>query len=142
MFDKCSKLCNRTFIKRKENNDMFNKKENSEVQELRRQWAWNVKELSSANEMKIRELEKTHELKLKEKEFELKHFKDEEIKKLEGVIAEMKLKCKEVETKNTMLDKMVDLNAGIIDVKKLVETLIQKIPTFDLKNLTINSNTK
>lgn len=121
---------------------MFEKKMSIDEKGLRREWEWELKEATRNYELSLKSLQEEHKLKLKEKEFELKHFKDEELKKLEGTIADMRLKCKEVETKNLMLDRMVDLNAGIIDVKKLVETLIQKIPTFDLKNLTINSNAK
>jgi hypothetical protein len=41
-----------------------------------------------------------------------------------------------------MLDKIVDLNADIIDVKELVVSLIKKLPEVNLQNLTVMSQSK
>lgn len=97
-----------------------------------------VEDLKLEQKYELKELEQKHSLELKEKEFELKHFKDDSIQKLELQIVNLTKDKAVLEEKVKMLDKIVDLNADIVDVKKLVNTLIEKIPTFDLKSLTIN----
>lgn len=89
-------------------------------------------------ELKIKEIEHSHKLAIAEKEFELKHFKDEEMKKKENKIEELNRRVIQLETENKMLDKIINLNGDIIDVKNLVNNLIEKLPTIDLKSLTIN----
>jgi hypothetical protein len=91
---------------------------------------------------KIKELEKDQELELKEKDFELKHFKDNQLQKLEVEITDLKQQKAILEERTKQLDRIVDLNADIVDVKKLVNQLIDKIPTMDFKNLTINQTKK
>jgi hypothetical protein len=98
-----------------------------------------IKEIKHEYELKIKEIEKDKELALKEKEFELKHFKDEEIKKIQEELTEQKKSNVILKKENEMLEKITDLNADIIDVKKLVETLINKLPEIKLSNLSIYS---
>lgn len=92
----------------------------------------------SDHAIEIKTLKQDQELALKEKEFEMKHFKDEELKAKDAKIVTLEREKAVLEKENKMLDKIVDLNADIVDVKDLVQTLIKKIPTMDLKSLTIN----
>lgn len=92
--------------------------------------------------IEIKSLKQDHVLALKEKEFERKHFKDEDMKTLRDKIVVLEREKAVLEKENKMLDKIVDLNADIVDVKDLIGTLIKKIPTMDLKSLTINQSGK
>lgn len=91
------------------------------------------------NSLKIITIEKKHELQLKEKEFELKHFKDDEIKSLQTKIYDLQEKNAVLLKENEMLGKITNLNADIIDIKDLVASLISKLPEIKLNNLTISN---
>ncbi len=99
-----------------------------------------VKELRHDYELKIKELESNHKLALKEKEFELRHFKDDEVKKLEKESSVQKSEIAVLKKENEMLGKITNLNADIIDIKDLVANLINKLPEVKLTNLTIGNN--
>lgn len=101
-----------------------------------------VRELESAHRLEILELKKNQELALKEKEFELKHFKDDEMAKVRGELAEAKSQNAVLKKENEMLEKITNLNADIIDIKALVGNLIDKLPTINLSSLTLNGNSK
>lgn len=96
------------------------------------------KRLESDHALEIKSLKQDHQLALKEKEFEMKHFKDEELKTQQDTIVKLEREKAVLEKENKMLDKIVDLNADIVDVKDLVNTLIKKLPEINLKSLTIN----
>ena len=116
---------------------MFNKN-NEEITSLKNQ----IKDAEHGCQLKVAELKKDNELALKEKEFELKHFKDEEMKKLNGEISVKNQRIAVLEKENEMLGKITNLNADIIDIKDLVNKLIEKLPTLNLSHLTINGDSK
>ena len=97
-----------------------------------------VRELESKHRLDLLELKKNQEYALKEKEFELKHFKDDEIVKLRDEISKEKQDNAVLKKENQMLEKITDLNADIIDIKSLVNNLIEKLPTINLSSLTLN----
>lgn len=118
---------------------MFYKEDKESFEkELRAEFRKEKSQLEHEHEIKIKELESTHKLELKEKEFELKHFKDDEMKKLSEEIAQVKQENAVLEKENEMLDKITNLNADIIDIKDLVTNLINKLPEIKLNNLTIS----
>lgn len=97
-----------------------------------------LNEVETSHRLELVELRKNHELALKEKEFELKHFKDDEIEKLRKELAESKQENAVLKKENQMLEKITNLNADIIDIKSLVSNLIEKLPTINLQNLTVH----
>lgn len=99
-------------------------------------------ELRHTHKLEVAELNNNHKLELKEKEFELKHFKDEEVKKLQSELAESKQNNAVLKKENEMLQKITDLNADIIDIKSLVSNLIDKLPTINLQNLTLQNGSE
>lgn len=99
-----------------------------------------IQRMETDHTLAIRELESDHKLALKDKEFELKHFKDETIKALEAKIVGLEKEKAVLETKNQMLKEVNDLDADIIDVKDVVNKLIEKLPEIKLSSLTVNSN--
>ena len=80
----------------------------------------------------VKDLKKDHELKLKEKEFEIKHLADERVKKAEEDVVKMREELSVAKKENEMLGKITDLNADVIDVKKLVSDLINKLPNVNI----------
>lgn len=100
----------------------------------------NLKEERHGRELDIRRLMQEKKLALDEKDSEIKHFKDDEIKKvkeeLEVISKENAVLKKEIE----MLTKITDLNADVIDVKGLVKDLINKLPSINISGLSVNSN--
>lgn len=101
-----------------------------------------INKLKQEHELEVKELKAEHALELKEKDFELRHLKDEQVQKLEKELHEKEIKIAELEKENKMLDRIVDLNGDIIDVKNLVSKLIDKLPQIDLQSLTINQQGK
>lgn len=99
----------------------------------------NIAELVHKHEMEIQRMKQDKELALKEKEFELKHFKDDEIQKAKEEISELRQKVAVLTKENEMLGKITNLNADIIDIKDLVANLIGKLPEIKLSNLTVNN---
>lgn len=118
---------------------MFGKKENQqavtntdEVSNLKEQ----LKETEHRHRLTVSELTASHNLALKEKEFELKHFKDEEVAQLKSQIVDLEREKAVLENKVEMLDKIIKLDSDIIDVKDLVKTLISKLPEIKINSLT------
>lgn len=99
-----------------------------------------IKDQDSAHLMEMNEVEHTHKLALKEKEFELKHFKDNELKAVQDKLTTAEKTIEVLKKENEMLVKITDLNADIIDVKELVNALIKKLPEVNLQSLTVNHN--
>lgn len=95
------------------------------------------RDLEHAHSLEIAELKSKHQLDLKEKEFELKHFKDEELLQVRTELTEEKQKNAVLEKENEMLVKITDLNADVIDVKGLVKDLIKKLPEVNISSLTV-----
>ena len=101
-----------------------------------------TEELKHSHKLEVADLNNTHKLELKEKEFELKHFKDEEVKKLQAEISDSRRDNAVLKKENEMLQKITNLNADIIDIKALVANLIDKLPTINLQNLTLQNGSK
>lgn len=88
----------------------------------------------------IEDLRQEYALELRDKEFELKHFKDTKVAELEKRIVALESENAVLKKENNMMDQIVDMNADIVDVKDLVNKLIDKLPTMDFKNLTVQAN--
>lgn len=90
--------------------------------------------------LEVEKLKHTHSLELQQKDFDLKHYKDEELKKKEELIVSLQQQVAILKKENEMLDKIVDLNGDMVDIKELINSLIKKLPEVNLQNLTINGN--
>ena len=90
-------------------------------------------------ELERQRLDQDKALALNEKEFELKHFKDEETKALSEKLAKANQEIAVLKKENEMLDKITNLNADIIDIKDLVNKLVEKLPTINLSSLTVQN---
>lgn len=92
-----------------------------------------------SHELEITKLKHEHGLELKTKEFDMKHFKDNELKTALESVTEKDQKIAVLTKENEMLIKITDLNADVIDVKELVGALIKKLPEINLTSLTVNN---
>lgn len=101
-----------------------------------------LKQLEHEHQLEISKLKSDHSLELKEKEFELRHFKDEEVKSLKDKLAEKEKAMAVLQKENNMLEKITDLNADIVDIKDLVNKLIEKLPTINLQSLSLGNGDK
>ena len=90
----------------------------------------------------IAELKNKHSLEKKDWEFQLAHLESEELKKIReekiNLIREKEVLAKELQ----MTKSIVELDSDVIDIKSLVEKLIDKLPNIDLKSLTVISGDK
>ncbi len=100
-----------------------------------------INDINHSWELKTQKSESDHEIALKEKDFQLKHFSSEEIKKLESRIVTLERDLAVQKQKNEMLDKITDLNADVIDVKDLVKNLINKLPEVKISSLAVTNQT-
>ena len=117
---------------------MFNRNQTAPV----RNYSKEIEEIKHAHALEIKELESNHKLALKEKEFELRHFKDDEVKKLQLDASSKASEIAVLKKENEMLAKITNLNADIIDIKDLVNKLVDKLPSINLSSLTLNGNSK
>lgn len=113
---------------------MFGREEKESIVDLQER----LQRIQLEHHLEIRSLKANHELELKAKEFELKHFKDDELKDLRGEIETLKKEAAVLRKENEMLHKITDLNADVIDVKKLVESLIGKLPEVKISSLAVH----
>lgn len=98
-----------------------------------------IEDLKKSHGYEIKDLEKGIELKEKDFEFQLAHQESEKVKELEEKNVELKQELAVSKEKISMLDKIVDLNSDVIDVKKLVEQLISKLPEVKISSLAVTS---
>lgn len=96
--------------------------------------------LYHAKLMEISKLKHEHELQLKTKQFEISHYKDEELKVLQNKIVELQSQVAVLKKENEMQGKIIAVNADIVDIKDLVTNLIGKLPDIKISNLSLSSN--
>jgi len=100
--------------------------------EIKKKYENQIEEIKRENALKVKEIEANHRLEIKQKEFDLTHFKDEEVQTVQKQLNEANKHVAVLEAEKKMLDRIVDLNADVIDVKNLVKNLIDKLPTVNL----------
>ena len=97
-----------------------------------------VKTLTAENESykkNEKRMEHDHELALEKKDFEMEHLERKKIKEKEGEVIELTKQLAVAEEKIEMMEKIVDLNADLVDVKDLINSLIEKLPEFKINTL-------
>jgi len=115
---------------------------NVKMSSMDKEFEFKARETEQANSFAIKNLEQEHRNEIQGMEFALETFKDTELLKRNDEINSLKQKVAVLEEKNKMLDRIIDLDADIIDVKDLVTSLIKKLPEINLKDLTINTHSK
>jgi hypothetical protein len=112
-----------------------NEKYEDFVARLEQKYSNKVEALESTQQIEINELKSTHELEVKELNFKIAHNESEDTKKAKDELVKEQTKNAVLEQKVEMLDKIVDLNADVIDVKDLVTQLINKLPEVKISSL-------
>lgn len=99
-----------------------------------------IREMELNQELEVKEIKHAHSLELLTKQFEIEHKTDGDKDTLNKKVQELEKTLGIVTKEKEMLEKIVDISADIIDIKELVKTLIQKIPTIDIKSLNVTSS--
>lgn len=97
-------------------------------------------ELSFNHRLELQAKESEHKLKLQEKEFEITHYKDNEVKALQDEKISLEKKVAVMEKQNELLERLIDFNGDIVDVKDLIANLMAKLPEVKISNITAMSN--
>lgn len=101
-----------------------------------------IAQLKSVHQIGINELEAKHKIALREKEFEINHKNDDDKLKLANEKAELEKQLAVANETIKQLDRIVDLNADVLDVKALVNKLVDKLPTMNITSLNLPATTK
>lgn len=123
---------------------MFGKKEtitivdNAKVEKLERE----ISDLKHEHTLQLSKKDHEHKLAIKDLEFTMKNFKDSEILGKNTKIEDLTNKNAVLTKENEMMNKMVDINADIVDVKDIINQLIKKLPEVNLTSLTVNAKSK
>lgn len=96
-----------------------------------------VENIKLENKREIATLEHNHSIKVKELEFEMKNFKDTEILEKNKEIVKLTNSNAVLTKENEMMKEMVDINADIVDVKDIINKLIDKLPEINLNKLMV-----
>ena len=96
-----------------------------------------VKKMKHDHAIEISRLQHKNGLALEEKEFELKHFKDEKVRKIRLELIDSNREIAVLKKENEMMKEITDLNADIFDVKDLVTNLIDKLPEVKINSLQV-----
>lgn len=93
--------------------------------------------LKASHEIEKNKLIAENLIKVQQKEFELTHIADERVKKADDdrVAAETDLKVAQKE--NEMLHKIVDDRADVLEIKDLVNKLLDKVPEIKIDTLSV-----
>ena len=111
-----------------------------DMRSMEKEFEFNTRAVEQANSFNIKNLEQDHRIALENKDFELETFKDTELLKKNEEINSLRQKVAVLEEKNKMLDRIIDLDADIIDVKDLVTNLIKKLPEINLKSINVTNS--
>lgn len=99
-----------------------------------------IRQMQFDTELKIANLKKDHEITLKEKAFELTHHKDVELKTMADSLTAKDVELQVAKKENEIMKQVTDLNGDILDVKDVVNKLIEKLPQINLTSLTVAQN--
>jgi len=90
------------------------------------------KELESEHKIELAEAEAEHKVALKEKEFEIKTKTADDVIRLTAENVELAKQLAVANETIKQLDRIIDLDADIVDVKDLVTKLINKLPNVNI----------
>lgn len=109
-----------------------------EIEHDEKDHAQEIKDKDQTHQFEIKGLKKEHELALKQKDYDLEHHKDGEIKAMEEKVVEAEKKQAVLEVENKMLEKIVNVDADLIDIKDIINKLIDKMPEVNLSSISVN----
>lgn len=101
-----------------------------------------ITDLENGKRLEIAELKHSHKLELAQKEFDIKHYKDDELQAAQKELGEVRQQMAVLKKENEMLDRITDVNKDVLDVKELVNKLIEKLPEVKINTLAVSSSNK
>lgn len=110
-----------------------------EIEDLERKHSRELELVQQDKADTIKQLTLDNELALKEKEFELTHYKDEELQNLKAENVTISSKLAVAEKEINMLEKLVDVNADIVSVKDIINKLMDKLPSVNISSLAVTT---
>jgi len=78
-----------------------------------------------------------HLRRIEQLEWELENATTRKIKELENRLRKLEMEKAKTDVELRMTRELLDINADVVDVKDLVEKLINKLPDIDLRNLSV-----
>lgn len=89
----------------------------------------------SEKERQILSLKTNHEIEIQKRQAELDLYETVKTKELSDELVRLKTDLKIAETKLEFMEKITDLNGDVLDVKELVQNLIEKLPTVNINSI-------
>lgn len=132
--DEVRDMCNRSY------NDGFESCKKGQVEDMnliKSNHAIEISKMESDHNIALATKDSEKDIAIKEKEFEVRHQMDDDKKTLLEENNTLKTKLAVAEADIKMLDRIVDLDSDIIDVKDVVNKLIDKLPNIDITQLAI-----
>lgn len=86
-------------------------------------------------ELELKSLKADHEIEMRKKQAEIDLFESTKIKSVTDENTELKTKLAVAETKLEFMSKITDVNADVLDVKDLVNKLVDKMPTVNINSI-------
>lgn len=103
-------------------NDFHRVKANAEIKEREAELLWKEREL--------------------QKELAWKYTKDKDIVALKEMVADQKAENQKLQARVEMYEELVDINGDIVDVKELVNKLIEKLPDVNINTISVHGSNK
>lgn len=97
-----------------------------------------VTKLKADHEIATNKLNAENLIKVQQKEFELTHIADERVKKADDARVEAETDLKVAKKENEMLHKIVDDRADVLEIKDLVNKLLDKVPEIKIDTLSVS----
>jgi len=92
------------------------------------------------HEMELRRIDLERGFEARERELNNKFFKDEEVKKLNEQLSNKTLKLAVAEKEVQMLTEIINIEGDVVDVKEIMEKIIQKLPEINLSTLQLTAS--
>jgi len=98
-----------------------------------------IEDLTRTKDIEIARIKTENEISNRKKELEISYNKDKEIKAATDKSTEFEKKLAVATREVEMYKEIIDMSGELVDVKELINKLIAKLPSIDLKNITVNT---
>lgn len=112
----------------------------SHAQDLEQQYNLELKRMHADYERKFADVEANHAREVAALKYDIEHAEADTIEELEEENRELTEANSVLQKENEMLERITNLNGDVIDIKKLVTQLIDKLPEVKLNSLTVQSD--
>lgn len=109
-----------------------------EIVNLKRD-AIKVEDLKATHNREVADIEHKHKLEKEQLEFNMKNHKDKELLEKDAKITTLESENAVLTKSIEMMKEMVDINADIVDVKDIINKLIEKLPQLNITSLAVTS---